>query len=270
MAGDANWIFKADVSTSVDGKNFSPVAEAQGFDMHAKWAGPHSFPWKAPAHARYIRFRFHKDGEATNVFRLPPTVMVYDGIANDTFTPPEVGETIASGTAKASIAAGATGEVVLNGAEATRAYLLSMELSVNGRSENRYRTSLCGPLTFSAPQRSSPLRHERVFAQGRNGRGYARCGFGWMRFENGKWQMYMPSREVAAFDGTTAPWKVNMDEIFGKYQQVGLEVLPYIFQVPEWATSAPESVKNNRAAYPPKRQRRLWRGRLPDGRSLWA
>ena len=103
MAGDANWIFKADVSTSLDGTTFTPVKEAQNFDMHAKWSGPHAFPWNAPIKARHLRIRFHKDGEATNVFRLPPTMMVYDGIANDTFTAPKVGEVIATGAANAEL-----------------------------------------------------------------------------------------------------------------------------------------------------------------------
>lgn len=78
-----------------------------------------------------------------------------------------------------------------------------------------------------------------------------RCGFGWMRFENCKWQMYAPDRDHVAFDGTVAPWNVPMDSIFRTYGQRGMQVLPYVFQTPEWATKAGPEITRNRAGYPP-------------------
>jgi hypothetical protein len=78
-----------------------------------------------------------------------------------------------------------------------------------------------------------------------------RAGFGYVRFENAKWMMYMPSPDGVAFDGSVGPWHVNHDAILSGYQSVGMHVLPYVFQVPTWAQNAPEGAKNP-YNYPPK------------------
>ena len=102
-AGDANWIFKCDVLVSTDGAAYSPVEGGQGVDLHAKWGGPHAFPWARPVAARYLRLRFHNDGKPSNAVRLPPTVKIYDGIGNDAVAVPQVGPVVASGEAQASV-----------------------------------------------------------------------------------------------------------------------------------------------------------------------
>lgn len=48
------------------------------------------------------------------------------------------------------------------------------------------------------------------------------------------------------------PWHVNLDSIFGTYREQDISVLPYVFQTPEYANSAPADVKQNRAGWPPK------------------
>ena len=144
-----------------------------------------------------------------------------------------------------------------------------MELTSGGRPEQRVSNILVRPTDVVAAEKSRRFGINGSSPKASMAEDMRRCGFGWMRFENGKWMMYMPSREVAAFDGTTAPWNVNMDEIFGKYQQVGLHVLPYVFQVPDWASSAPAEVKKNRAGLPAEKQRRLWRCHFPDGGPVW-
>jgi hypothetical protein len=77
------------------------------------------------------------------------------------------------------------------------------------------------------------------------------CGFGWVRFENGKWNMSSTSPDHYAFDGSVPPWYVNQDAIYKEYQDLDMKVMPYVLQTPEWATTAGD-IKVNRAGYPPK------------------
>lgn len=78
------------------------------------------------------------------------------------------------------------------------------------------------------------------------------CGFGWVRFENGKWSMSSDSRDHYNFTGGVAPWHVDQDAIYQAYRGRGMRILPYVFQTPEWATSAGPDVRQNRAGYPPR------------------
>ncbi|HEV7298381.1 MAG TPA: discoidin domain-containing protein [Tepidisphaeraceae bacterium] len=252
--GDANWIFKVDVSASVDGQTFEPVAGAQGVDMHGKWGTVQSMPWPQPTNARYLRFRFHKDGEPSNVFRLPPSIMVYDGVANDDVSLPTVGEVIAKGTANASVPPRDFAELKVTGTEplGPGAYLLGMNITIGDRAETRWQHLYVLP--------SDTVEADRARRFGINGsspdawmaENMRRCGFGWMRFENAKWMMYMPTPDRVAFDGSVQPWQVNHDQIFKTYNAVGLNVLPYVFQVPQWAEGAPANITRNRENYPPK------------------
>ena len=223
-----------------------------GMDLHGKWGGPHALPWPGPVTARYLRFRFHKDGEPVNAVRLPAAVMVYDGIENDAVEVPRVGEMVESASAVVTIPARHSAGVVVraDAKPGPGAYLLVEEWTIDGRKETR-----CSHV-FVLPDDAVPPDAARRF--GVNGSTVAhaasmrRCGFGWVRFENAKWQMYMPRRDHAAFDGSVAPWHVRYDEVFGTYHAAGLRVLPYVFQPPEWATAAPADVRQNRAGYPPK------------------
>jgi len=42
-SGDANWLWKVDVFSSLDGKEYAPVPALQGVNMHQKW-GDQFFP----------------------------------------------------------------------------------------------------------------------------------------------------------------------------------------------------------------------------------
>ncbi|MBA3684144.1 MAG: discoidin domain-containing protein, partial [Planctomycetes bacterium] len=253
-AGDANWIFKADASTSLDGQSYAAVDGAQGFGMNGKWGGPHRFPWTKPVKARYLRLRFHDDAKTPNCVRLPPTLMVYDGIANDKVVLPEVGPVVASGTVRADVAAREIAELVLASAEPVGpgGYLLGLETTAGGRSEIRWSHLFVRP--------ADTVPSERALRFGMNGNAsdagvsaeMRRCGFGYMRFENAKWMMFMPTPDHVGFDGSVAPWQVDLDGIFAAYQKLGLKVLPYVFQVPAWATSAGDEVKKNREGWPPR------------------
>ena len=253
LAGDANWIFQADLSTSLDGKTFAPVAGAQGVDLHGKWGGPHAFPWPGKAvSARYLRLRFHRAGTPAECFRLPVSIFAYDGTGDEKPTVPTVGTVVASGTAEASVPARDFTELVLEGTAplAPGAYLLGLEQQAEGRTSARWCHVLVRP--------TEAVDQQRARRFGINGAEieYAaemqRCGFGWMRFENAKWQMYAPERGKVAFDGSVAPWHVPLDTVFRTYQTHGMNTLPYVFQPPEWATGAPPEAKRNRDGYPPK------------------
>jgi hypothetical protein len=78
-------------------------------------------------------------------------------------------------------------------------------------------------------------------------------GIGWVRFENMKWPMLSPQPGVYKYDGSVAPWHVNADRIVAEYKAQGINVLPFLFETPQYATSAPADVAKNRwASYPPK------------------
>lgn len=109
ISGDANWIWKVDISASVDGKRWQPVAGLQGFDLHERW-GHQRFPINAAFPARYLRLHFHKDGEQVSVIRMPTALKIYDGVANDTVALPKVGEEVAAGSQRISVPAGSFAE----------------------------------------------------------------------------------------------------------------------------------------------------------------
>ena len=251
VAGDANWIWKADVLVSENGTDFKPVEGVQGFDMHKKW-NRQSLPWpKQPVSARWIKFRFHDDGKVNNCMRLPVSVMVYDGAANDHLVIPKTGELIDAGKISATIPAHDFAEVTVKGKVPIPpgSYLLGLEMTLNGRKDVRWSPYFVRPSTEANTDltrrfgiNSSDIT---VAAEMR------RCGFGWVRFENAKWQMFCTARDHYAFDGSVAPWFVNPELIYSTYQGLGMKVLPYVFQPPEWATSAPAEVKKNRVGYPP-------------------
>ncbi len=83
-----------------------------------------------------------------------------------------------------------------------------------------------------------------------------RLGVGWVRFENMKWPFVSAGPGEFRFDGSVKPWVVNHDAIFGGYNGEGLNVLPFLFMIPNHASGAPASAKEGRRSfYPPKDNR---------------
>ena len=252
LAGDANWIFRADVSTSLDGVTFTPVTSAQKVDLHGKWGGPHDFSLPGTLSARYLRIRFYSPDKIADCVRLPVTIQAFDGIDEETITVPTVGTTIASGTLAAKVPAHGAADLALLNRTPMKpgSYLLGMTYENRGKPVVRWSRLLVRP--------ADTVDQNRTRRFGINGSQVElvpelqRCGFGSMRFENSKWQMFSPARGTVAFDGSVAPWNVPLDTIFGSYRDHGMQVLPYVFQTPEWATKAAPNITRNRAGYPPQ------------------
>ncbi len=251
-AGDANWIWKMDVSVSEDGKEFVPVDGLQNYDLHKKW-GRRSLPWPGrPVRAKFLKMRFHNNGNGSSFIRLPASLMLFDGSSNDTIAVPKTGEIVASGRVSAVVPAKGFAEVALKGAEPLQpgSYLLGLEAVSGEKKEVQWLQYLVRP--------AGQVDTERTRRFGINSADISaaaemrRCGFGWVRFDNAKWKMYSAAKDKYAFDGSVAPWHVDQDLIFSAYQKLGMKVLPYVFMPPDWASSAPVDVTENRSGYPPK------------------
>jgi hypothetical protein len=250
-AGDANWVFKADLAASTDHAAWRPIDGAQGVTMQGRWGPGHDVPIARPFEARYLRFRFHNDGKTSNCIRIPPTIMVYDGIANDSLAIPTVGHGIGSGKVQCTIPAHDFAELVVAGTEALPpgGYLLGLERELDGQKVVSWSH------VFVRPSDQVDTSRTRRFGINTASIGMARemrrCGFGWVRFENAKWMFFSDARDRYDFTHGVAPWKVPLDSYFADYQKMGMYVLPYVFMVPEWASSAPKGTKNA-SRYPPR------------------
>ncbi|TWT98784.1 discoidin domain-containing protein [Neorhodopirellula pilleata] len=250
IAGDANWIWRVDIAASVDGENWQPVIGLQDFDLHDRW-GHHRFPVKAAFPARYLRLHFHKNNEQVSVIRMPTALKIYDGVANDAVAMPKVGEEVVAGSQRINIPARSFAECSLDLSEPleTGAYLIGLEIDGERRELQvvDYFVAPLGTVDAEAGKRFGINVSEPKYAESMR-----RVGFGWVRFENCKWQMFAPAPDRVAFDGSVAPWHVDMDGYFQRYHELGFKVLPYVFETPAWATRAGSDVKKNRSHYPPK------------------
>jgi hypothetical protein len=81
---------------------------------------------------------------------------------------------------------------------------------------------------------------------------HGRLGVGWVRFENLKWPMVSPKPGEYRFDGSVAPWHVDVDRILEAYTEEGMSVLPFLFMTADYASSAkPDVAANRRPFYAP-------------------
>ncbi len=245
---DANWIWLVDVSTSRDGVDFVPVPSLQKFSMHKKW-GQNRFPFGDSVKAKYLKFRFYRDDGPMNVVRLPRMIEVFDGASNDPFEKPSVGPVHHRGQVETRIAAGSEASVPvdLESPLPPGSYLLTWSSS---ETQPGWEPFFVKP---GEPPAKEQARRFGINASNiKLADAMAECGFGWVRFENGKWIMSSDARDHYDFRGGVAPWHVNQDKIYETYQKHGFKILPYVFQTPEWATSAGAEIKTNRKGYPPR------------------
>lgn len=250
-AGDANWIHKVDIDASLDGRDYQPVAGLQGVDFYKKW-GLQKLAVAGPFPARYLRLRFHKDGEKFPWVRTPAALYVYDGTADEKIDLPGVGTVIEEKSAKVNVGARDFAVVPLNSSSglASGAYLFGVE------SKGPSGIKLAMADYFVMPSGEVKLRPESRFGMNASHPQHIpmlqRLGTGWTRFENMKWRFYNPAPEDFRFDGTVTPWVVPFDEYMKAYNDAGFSVLPYIFQTPDWASTAPPGTQKNVGGYPPK------------------
>ena len=239
VAGDANWVRKLDIAASVDGKDYQPVAGLQGLDIQGKWANQ-QIAVPQPFEARFIRLRYHDDGKSINQIRMPSSFSAYDGVADEDWKWAQTGEEVARGTQKTTIPAHDFAPVALQSDKplAPGAYRLNVKFVANGQTQLSARSILVMPAPIASPNERLGFNTAEVK--------YApllkRLGIGWVRFENLKWPMVSPAPGQFKFDGV-APWNVPHDEVFETYRKNDINVLPFLFLTPDFASAAPASAK---------------------------
>lgn len=250
-SGDANWIDKVDIAASTDGQDYQPVAGLQALDFFKKW-GLQKLAVNEPFTARYLRLRYYKPGETLKWARPPASLYVYDGIEDEKVELPKVGAMVDEKTAKVTVGARDFAVVPLTSSAglASGSYLFGVE----AKGPAGLKLALAD--YFVMPAGEVKLRPESRFGMNASNPQHIamlqRVGTGWIRFENMKWKFYNPAPDDFRFDGSVAPWMVPFDDYFKRYTEAGFSVLPYIFQTPDWASTAPAGTEKNVGGYPPK------------------
>lgn len=249
-SGDANWIWRMDILASDDGEKFSPVLELQDINMHKRW-GVFALPQKKPFKARFIKLHYRTEaGEKKPIIRMPSAMMVFDGIEDEVIEIPKIGKIVFSEKKNLKISArDYLVDITDIPSLPQGGYLISLAYHSEGKTE------INNANYFSFKPAEKSLGEKSRF--GVNGADitaidyHKQLGLGWIRFENLKWAFISPEKDKYAFDGSVAPWYVKQDEIIKSYTDAGLSYLPYVFQTPKWATTAPEGHKNLKG-FPPK------------------
>jgi hypothetical protein len=228
-SGDAGRLVQVDVSSSMDGNDYTPIDGLQNFVLTKKW-GLNNFPLGAPFTARFLRFHYHGTGAKLNGIRMPEEISVYDGIANDSQSLPTVGRVAASGTLSVEIPAHAfvVEPIASSDKLAAGAYLTAVKVRGSAAACFAWNHLIVmpDPIAISADSRfglnvASPQTAESVQS----------LGVGWVRFENMKWPFVSPTQGVYDYHGDFGA-HVDVDTIFQTYQQHGLNVLPFLFLFP--------------------------------------
>lgn len=250
LAGDANWAFKLDVASSPDGKTYQPVAGLQGVDMHKKW-GLQKVPVNEPFSARFLRLRYHNNGEKKDVVRAPLELYLFDGIEDEKITLPTTGDLIEEKRLKITVGPRdfSLVPVTLGKSLSSGSYLFGMESRVAGDHRLSVSNYFVNPVGTVEPRPegrfgmnvSTPSHIPRLH----------QLGISWVRFENLKWNFFNPAPDDFRFDGSVAPWNVPFDAYMRQYREAGFSILPFVMQTPKWATSAGPEITKNRTSYPP-------------------
>ncbi len=249
VAGDANWAWKVDVSASSDGKTYVPVAGLQNVDTHGKW-GAQVLEVAQPFRAHFLRLRHHNGGAEVNQISMPSSFSVYEGVGAEKWLLPSVGETVSKGTLSQSIAPRSFGTLSIRGDKPLTpgAYFIAARVREGARTQLIYRHFLVMPAPLreiSPASRFGLNTADYTFAPW-----HRRLGIGWVRFENMKWPMISPAPNTYSFHGV-APWNLDHDAIVSAFRAQNISFLPYLFQTPDYASSAPADSKR-KDAYPPR------------------
>ncbi len=255
--GDAKWLHKVDFSASPDGKNYTPVEGLQEIDIANKFGGPNTIRILNSFNARYLRLRYHNDGNKLNgndpknkdsiAFYTLSKLTVYDGLHPEELEIPKVGEIVEQ-------------KIVHITAPPHNFALQSLPISVPLKTGSYYFGAVIkGPSRpqfysndyFARSAEEIKTRPESRFGMDAAVPGYAselkRMGIGWVRFENMKWVFFNKVPNQFNYERDDIPLDTGMND----YHNAGLSILPYIFITPNWFSSAPADTKN-KGVYPPK------------------
>lgn len=247
-SGDANWCFKVDIAGSLDGQTYTPVQGLQGANWHAQWGADLDLATPEPFKARYVRFRYHDDGKKHEVIRMPVSISLYDGLADEKMLIPEVGAVSGSGRQQVEVPSRSFAVIPLDaGTMEPGAYFVGARL-VNGEQAHvaYQHVFVMPPAMKLSPTSRFGMNAADISLAWMN----YRLGVGWIRFENAKWPFVTAKPGEYAFDGSVAPWHVNLDEIIAKYKAMGMSFLPTMFMTPGYlATEKAPTVEPS--VYPP-------------------
>lgn len=252
-SGNANAAWKVHVSASLDGENFEPIEGLQGVNEHKKW-GVNKFPDFAPVKARWLKFDHVVDNEKKNSIALPVEVMVYDGIADEEIGIPDVGETLDEGAVTVKVPAKSFVFQPLEFKPVTDGgvYLMGLDMKADGFRELAAR-QLFTALTYDPKLQGEDARIAINASRIELVDKLQLLGIPWVRFENGKWPFISTGPDSYHFNPGAKPWRLNFDEIFGAYKEHGIDVLTYMFLIPEWASQpGPEVVDRVKLSQVPK------------------
>lgn len=250
-SGDSNWIHKIDFASSTDGTNYTPIDGLQDVDVYHKY-GIQNVPLKQPLNARYLRLRYHNDGTLEPVIRTESELDVYSGVGDEKVEIPKVGDMVEQKSVHVSAAPKTFTFVPMDAAAPwpTGSYYVGVD--VKGPAGRK----LYASDHFVRSAEDVKMRPESRF--GMNGAQakwipqLKEIGFGWLRFENMKWGFYNTSPTDFLLKGAAVHSDVPFDDYYQAYHDAGISVVPYIFQTPPWASSAPEGTTKNVGGYPPK------------------
>ncbi len=249
---DANWLWNAEVSASMDGTKFQVIPGMEKLDLQKRWTGLEAVA-SVPVEGRFLKVRYFKDGELAKRISLPSEIEVFDGMDEADKAVPELGGIVSKGSFPVEVPAQSFLVQPLKDISLPDdgAYLLRVVVTAEDQLQLAQKTIFTAP----APNKPADASASRFGMNAANfdlADTWGPFGFGWIRFENMKWAMISPAPGEFRFDGTVAPWVVRHDELVRRYNESGAKVLPYIFLVPEYATSAGPEVTKNRTAHPPK------------------
>lgn len=243
--GDANWAYKLDVSASDDGTTYTPVEGLQGVDLYKKWVFWRTLSDFKPFQARYLRFRYHKDGETPQAFQMPSTMQVLGGVANETWEPPATGPVIDDATASVTVPPKSFTLVPYKtkNVPGPGCYVLSWIAQGTNFKTGGYVQGFVLPAPLAKPIANSHV------GMNSDTDAYADkmqlLGVGWMRFENMKWRIF--------WDGPGA-MHFPFDNILKGYRAHNLQILPPLWQFPKDISTAPATPdgEHYNSLYPPK------------------
>jgi len=229
--GDSKHMRRVDVSYSTDGETYTAFPSLQGFDLYKKW-GVNTFPIDGPIEARFIKLRYHANGERVEGFYMPEEVSVYDGIENDSLDLPSVGRVVASGKLTTDIPPRNFAALPITGKDplTTGSYLIAAKVQAGGKTYFTWNHIFikAGPYQANEKSRFGINADTPQIADS-----LQQLGVGWSRYENMKGPHVSDKPGIYDFTGSTVG-PDNKDVIMQTYHDHGISVLPFVFLFPRY------------------------------------